>query len=65
MLLAGCSSHTGDIDWHVKPGEATDSIAIEHEAGDMVCVREMVEDADGNETSQRTCVPSVTAGGDS
>lgn len=50
-LVTGCTSFD-DVAWEVRPGESTDSIAVETAPGDMVCVR----DPDNGE---RHCVPSL------
>ncbi len=57
LVLGGCASYS-DSEWEIRPGEAGDSIAIEHEGEDMVCVRELSRTG---ETTQRTCVPAATA----
>ena len=55
LLTVGCSS-LDDDEWVVRPGEASDSIAIEQASGDMVCVRDPA-------TNVRTCVPEVSGNG--
>lgn len=55
FFLGGCVNYL-DTTWVIKPGEASDSIAIDDEPGDVVCVRELNE---ASETVSRTCVPRV------
>lgn len=51
-LLSACATYDGDEDWTIRPGEATDSIAVEQGPGDQVCVRDP-------DTGERHCVPAL------
>ena len=55
FFVSSCTNYS-DTAWVIKPGEASDSIAIDNERDDVVCVREYNK---ASETVSRTCVPRV------